>query len=527
MQSAGPRGESRRSSSAPMAAARPALSSLQAALRKAPAPAKVGSIPKQPAPAAGVKRVLSATDAKVGQPVVKRFIVASPGANGKVAAVAVAKVPAGSAGLAKPAGVSAGSVPKGPIPAIVKAKVGAPPPGVAGAPNRNPAATVAAQGGGLSQAVITQLLQGIESAPPNSQILSVVRLADAIGSNLQIDHINYFLRALKKKVIERAQKDGVKVATPKSGTATPAKTAPVAGAPPKSLMTEAPKAAVPAKAPVAKQPAPVAKVAAPQVAKVAPAAKPKLPQPAPQQPRVAPPAPASPPSDADPEVLMNVVEDIAANPVIADGELNEARLVEVLKILWDGVARKPKDWLAAWHAMAIPLDKQAAVLQKLLNLAFMQGADSERAPMVVAELVKSHKVKLRSVEEVLVAFGHNIEGILAINEEAWHAYAHFLVHIFPKPAGQGWGWSRVGWSWQSWWKFTEQCTQSLEQSRSADVICMILRLIQDREGMALESVDKWATGQIGKVIARIAELDQCDTSAAVEKLRLHGVTVNA
>lgn len=224
---------------------------------------------------------------------------------------------------------------------------------------------------------------------------------------------------------------------------------------------------------------------------------------------------------------MNLVDELQGNPVFVDGELNDVRLGEVLKKLWDGVARKPKDWVAAWQGMSVPADKQAAVLQKIMNMSFQQADDTERGPMIVADLVKAHKVKLRACEEVFVAFGHNLDGILAINEEAWHSYAHFLTHVFPKQANAGWGWSRVGWSWNSWWKFTEACTQTLEPSRSADLLCVILRFIQEREGMALSDVPAWGGDKLGKVLARICELDQCDSSAAVEKLNLQGVAVNA
>ncbi|CAE8707622.1 unnamed protein product, partial [Polarella glacialis] len=156
--------------------------------------------------------------------------------------------------------------------------------------------------------------------------------------------------------------------------------------------------------------------------------------------------PASPPSD---DALYILVAEFVEDPVVQDGELRDARLAEVFKRLWDGIARKPKDWVAAWQSMGIPVEKQAEALQKLLNFTFVQTEDPERAPAIVAELVKNHRIKMRSVEEVLTNFGHNLDGLLALNEEAWHVYAKFLVHVYPKPLAAGWGWSRVGWSWMS------------------------------------------------------------------------------
>lgn len=271
------------------------------------------------------------------------------------------------------------------------------------------------------------------------------------------------------------------------------------------------------------RPAAEAKVAAPsaQPLKLKPAQTPLQPRLVAEQ---APPPASLPPAGDD--SLNELVRELGEDPVCSDGALNDARLGDVLKRLWDGVARKPRDWVAAWQAMAIPVDKQGEVLQKLLNMAFVQAADSERAPMVVADLVKAHKVKMRSVEEVLVAFGHNLDGILALNEDAWHVYAQFLVHVFPKPAGAGWGWSRVGWSWQSWWKFVEQCIQSLEVSRASDVVCMILRLIQEREGQPIQDVQAWADGdKLQRVVGKISELGACNADEAVEKLGMQGVIV--
>ncbi|CAK0882062.1 unnamed protein product, partial [Prorocentrum cordatum] len=62
-------------------------------------------------------------------------------------------------------------------------------------------------------AAITGLVGALEATntPAALQQPAAVALADAMGAKLQIDHINQFLRALKKKVIERAQGDGIRV----------------------------------------------------------------------------------------------------------------------------------------------------------------------------------------------------------------------------------------------------------------------------------------------------------------------------
>jgi len=522
-------------------ASTPSLSSLQSALRKAPVAKSAAPKPAQPATAAqGTKRPLPAEQAQSGAPPLKKVIVVAktPAPAGKAP---ISKAPVGT--LAKSAGAAVISrAPAGnPAPqsksgipvaktftdaSMLKVKAG----GLAAAP------AGAGADVGLSVGAVNELVGTIEAAPVPAKIRSMVRLADVLGERLEIEHINHFLRALKKKVVERAQKDGVRVPAP-------AAKPPVGGQPAlaaKSTPERAPAASQPVMGSAAKSAAPgalsaksagatpvvKAAVSKAPVAKTAAPAKPKPAQ-APPRP-AAPAAPASPPAEegGSDDLMFDLLGEIQSNPVCADGEFNEARLGEVLKKLWDGAARRTKDWIAGWQAMAIPQDKQTQALSKFLNMTFMES-DAERAPTIVADLVKAHKVKLRAIEEVLVAFGQNLDGILALNEQAWHVYAQFLVNVFPRPANHGWGWSRIGWSWQSWWKFLEQCTQSLEETRSSDVLCLILRLIQEREGVPLMEIPIWTEGdKLQKVLTRLSTLGGCEADAAIQKLSESGVTVS-
>jgi len=490
--------------------------------------AKASSAAPAKAPAAGVVAKVPATGAVMKQP--------APGT----------MVKSGNGALAKSAGSQGapGTMVKAKGPGLAM-KSGGAPSAPAGVVSKAPAALAAASvaiskapDGGLSMASIKDVVGAIDSAQGSAKIRSVVRLADAIGQSLQIEHINHFLRALKKRVVDRAQQDGVQV--PPSKTTAPAITKATTGAgaqPPAGA-----KAATPGGGDAAKAPAAAINGKASAIAKLPPAAgkaappavqKPKPPQP-PAQPPAQPPRPAAPPAASPPsspppsgdDPIFALIGELSSDPVCTGGALNDARLGDVLKRLWDS-ARKPKDWIAGWQAMKIPVEKQGEALQKFMNMAFMHPDDADRAPMVTAELVKAHKVKMRSVEEVLVAFGSNLDGILAINENAWHVYSQFLVHVFPKPANSGWGWSRVGWSWQSWWKFTEQCIQTLEATRASDVLCMILRLIQEREGAALAEVAGWSEGdRISRVVSKICELCGVEAAEAAEKLAAQGVTVS-
>jgi hypothetical protein len=218
---------------------------------------------------------------------------------------------------------------------------------------------------------------------------------------------------------------------------------------------------------------------------------------------------------------------LVEDPVVSkNGSLNAERLVEVLTRCWDGAARKNIDWIKLWQAMQIPLDRQPEAIQKFLNLAFVRTEDPDKAPLVIAELVKHHKIKMKSVEEVLVTFGPNLDGILAVNEEAWQLYSKFLAHVFPKPQGSGWGWSRVGWSWQSWWQFLEKCVQSLDGQKAFDVVCLVLRLIQDFEGTTLAEIQGWTEGdKLQRVLTKLCDLAGCECAEAIERLGAEGVMV--
>jgi hypothetical protein len=372
--------------------------------------------------------------------------------------------------------------------------------------------------GSANPAAINDLVAAIEASPTGAKQRHVIRLAEAIGQSLQIEYINHFLKALRTKILERAKKDGVQV--PTVATSKPI-SAPGSPAVPKLAVAKT--VAVPATTTKPAASPPIIK-ATPSKPTIQNASKPN--SVAPDSPTEAEDLPmASPPASPPPDdALYNLVGEFTEDPVFQAGSLRETRLLEVFKRLWGGVARKPKDWAAAWQAMGIPVDKQAEALQRLLNMAFVQTEDPERAPLIVAELVKAHKVRMRSVEEVLINFGHNLDGILALNEDAWHVYAKFLVHVFPKPALAGWGWSRVGWSWQSWWQFAEKCIHTLEPSRAFDVLGLILRLIQDKEGQPLSQLQAWTDGdKFGKVLSKLCELGSCEQAEVVDRLNMLGV----
>lgn len=372
---------------------------------------------------------------------------------------------------------------------------------------------------------------GLKGHQGKSKLVLLGRLADAIHKDMSIEEISYFHKLCRKKVVERAALDGVQLSNP---VAAPAKSA--AGVSPAATKSAPGAVAVTKSAPPAIRPSAMTSpnaVAPPRPAAPRPAA-PTAVRP-PQQPPTAsvgsangpsPSPPSSPLTSDGADALLGLVGELSEDPVCEDGFLKDGRLNQVLKRLWDGVARTPRDWGSAFLAMGVPPERHAEVLQKFLNMAFVQteGHEPEQAPMIIAELVKGHKVKMQIVEEVLVTFGHNLDGILAMNEEAWHVYAYVLLHVHPKPLKSGWGWSRVGWSWLGWWKFVEKCIASLEAPKAFEVLSMLLKLIQDREGTALSEV--WIEGgKMKQVITKMGELGACPEQEVISKLSMDGVSV--
>lgn len=518
-------------------------------------------------------------------------IVKSPGpvaTSGKVAGLS-AKVPA-PASAPVPSKHQGGNIGEAPAPGVASKKPGGPPlmqtlekrPAQVGPPGNLPGKAqppppkhplVKDQNGtvlfpsregtmplppaeGAMGGVVGDLVAVIEAAPESARLRHVVRLAENLGQKLPIDHINQFLQVLKKAIVERAKRDNVRIppvpparpatagisatqpASPSGGGLSAAGLPSSVGGTPSKLVTP--------NMPVTQGFRKVAKSVSTPVAPAMPT-PPTAQQtpPTPQttmdgelmdmalmaSPMASPEAPPCSPlvlSDSTDGLLLQLLNELDQDPVCRDGLVLEPRLNDVLGRLWGGVAKRPKDWATAWQAMRIPLERQAEVLQYFLNMAFAQATDPDLAPLVVAELVKGHKVKMRSVEEVLVAFGKNLDEILAVNDEAWHVYAQFLVHVFPKPAQSGWGWSRVGWSWQSWWQFVEKCIQTLEVDRAFDVVSLILRLVQDREGQPLVQLQAWTDGdKLQRVVQKLSELGACDRAEVLEKLSMLGVVAEA
>lgn len=249
------------------------------------------------------------------------------------------------------------------------------------------------------------------------------------------------------------------------------------------------------------------------------------------------------------EVLQRIISELSERPIVSDGVLDEARLERVvLQLLKCGVLPLHADasstararWAKVWHAMLVPADLQVTAVTTLLRLGieFKDSLEdghcpSRRVAQLVTELVKGHRVKLRSVEHAVRGSSTLCVAPTNDGEDAWlsavdacgrrdrgtglHAGARWrraqlfcaevLMQLFPQPAQAGWGWSRVGWSWASWWACVCRVLEEAEPHASFSVIVTSLSLMQECTGMPLLSQEAWQDElRVSKLRAKLLEL---------------------
>lgn len=142
-----------------------------------------------------------------------------------------------------------------------------------------------------------------------------------------------------------------------------------------------------------------------------------------------------------------------------------------------GAAAKPKDWLQLWPCLQVPVELQAVVL-RALQTALRGGA-------VLAELVRAHCVKLWAAEEA-VAVG----GAQAVRE--------LLYQTYPRGPEAPYGWARIGWGWQEWWKVCQRTLRALEQQDEAFVaLALLLERLENGVPLAKQAV--WTPERLAQV----------------------------
>eukprot|EP00928_Gymnodinium_smaydae_P044411 TRINITY_DN29626_c0_g2_i1.p1 TRINITY_DN29626_c0_g2~~TRINITY_DN29626_c0_g2_i1.p1 ORF type:complete len:509 (-),score=144.12 TRINITY_DN29626_c0_g2_i1:70-1596(-) len=314
-----------------------------------------------------------------------------------------------------------------------------------------------------------------------------------------------------------------------------AKAAIVKSPAPKRAITKAPGAAAAAKAAAAvAATAPPASAAAAPAAPAAPAsaaaAKPELEAAAaaaeapPAAAKPLPPATSSRSSSSREEELFNLVKELTTgNGVVKeDGELNKKRLKQVFRQLLQGSPLASAEWSQVWNALAIPEEQRSNVARALMARGWCDEGLAEVAPDVLGELVRTHKVRLGTLEAALQAEGS--AGRFAESGVARSVLVRSVVNLFPRPGTCSYGWSRVGWSWTAWWAFLGRILQALDGQAAVDVLAEVLASLQAREGKPLAQQDAWSEPQRRSAIkAKAKELSGLSSKKLRARLAAQGV----
>jgi len=175
----------------------------------------------------------------------------------------------------------------------------------------------------------------------------------------------------------------------------------------------------------------------------------------------------------------------------ASGTVDETLLLKYLnKAFLQGAAQKPKDWVEIWAAMDIPPNNQVPVLEPILRFGLEHAPDS--LGKITAELLIGHRIKTKALKEAVP--GACSEG----TDKGFLREAFFL--IFPKGPQSEWGWSRIGWSWQEWWKLVEGCYSDLDPTKAFDELGFLLDKLEAEGGKPLvEQTQIWNETRLRKV----------------------------
>merc|ERR1719329_673397 len=107
-------------------------------------------------------------------------------------------------------------------------------------------------------------------------------------------------------------------------------------------------------------------------------------------------------------------------------------------------------------------------------------------------------------------------------------FALMLVHFFPRPANAGWGWSRIGWSWSTWWSMLVRCIETADPQSAFGVLALAVVMMQEKSGVPLLEIDAWSEGsRTDKLRDKLATLAGVDSAEVNGLLIPLGVVVSA
>jgi len=198
----------------------------------------------------------------------------------------------------------------------------------------------------------------------------------------------------------------------------------------------------------------------------------------------------------------------------------DALLQEASEKEWD-------DWVSSWCGINIgPEEEHDAVLGLLEACVRDPGGRAELTATLIAELVRSDQLSVKSVEHAMTAFSGKLEAILATNEKGWHTSSNVIMFLFPKTLSSSWGLDQAGWNFDEWWAFTQRVLSTADHFRGFDIIVHVLQLMQERTGAVINQVPCWTyCDRIAQVRHVLGQWGEMDDASMVDTLMSYGVEI--
>ncbi|CAJ1342978.1 unnamed protein product [Effrenium voratum] len=182
------------------------------------------------------------------------------------------------------------------------------------------------------------------------------------------------------------------------------------------------------------------------------------------------------------------------------------------------------EWQAAWQLGLGKLPDQerdrANLMLVTTMLAFSTDPDAdrrERLSKALADFVRSHKVKLRTLEEAVVDAVDQVQGCFRYLSELEQVISSLLAYLYPAASNAGYGWRRPGWSFADWMRMVEKLLGRLEETAAVELLERTLYLLEEQPDLQLRPLRDFlnsAKRQFGMMA------NQDDASLAPEVLEL-------
>jgi len=186
------------------------------------------------------------------------------------------------------------------------------------------------------------------------------------------------------------------------------------------------------------------------------------------------------------------------------------------------VADRATHWEMAWLQLPVRKEKRhevgAPLVRLLLDLMVEGASSAKRVGDVLAWLSRAHRVKVKTIEETLGTWMAQIRDSAELKADDRRVLSWALFNWFPQPKISPWGWSRIGWSWQEWWKLVERLLDKLPGAHAFDILRHMLENMQEQEGTLICEQQAWDQAKCRKMQEKLKALSGLEEIDLREKL---------